>query len=276
MYGQIVPKNYQHLRAIIGVAPPWHMDQAPHVDFVRRIVDGKSVDGSPYHEYIHRVHGEQAETVIKKTTDGVLDKLKGITTAIEVEAGSVLDGNHRVAVSIVTGCPLQAKFVAPYQTIHYPFSPSIQGRRHTVDITSFYKFSGKSVLELGTSNCTHAVMMARAGARSVIAVDRRLTSSAWEVVRRWKYEEVIQLRVQEIDSFEIEDEYEVVLLMSVAKYLAQGTIERLTKGKDVLFESHIEGDPHPPTEHKWQHIGQTEYSVAEPNRRRDIWLGQSR
>ncbi len=188
---------------------------------------------------------------------------------IDVERNSVLDGNHRVAVHLVAGVPITLRWRAPYQTVQFPVGV-VPGRRSGGRVLPVL-VRGKTVLDIGCCDGMMSVAALHAGATSVVSVDRDLRSTTWQLRNAWGYANRMDIRVLNADDLEVQD-VDMVFAFSVIQHIGLRNFVRLTEGRECVLETHHEGAELPDSGHEWERLGHTQYSVAEPDRRRDLYL----
>ena len=278
-YGQIGPSNYMALLSHYGHEPPWSMNNSPHISFVRAIVDGVDISKTPYADYIKRVH-EDADGKILERREAVASLILSGILRVDVQVDSVVDGNHRYAVSNVLGREVIRNTITPYQTVEYGVGEVFNGRRSCGGRLDEVDVSGRVVLDLGCSIGMNSVSVAKRGAAHVYAVDVNLTSSSWKLRDSWGLQKRITFLPMDICKIKAEDNFlkdcSLVLAMSIHRHIGTGVLESLIKGKDCLYETHYHGDSHPNTGHNWKLMGEVPYSVADNVNVRDVWYGKAR
>lgn len=272
-YGQIRPCNYKALRSHYGHEPPWPMDCAPHVSLVEAVLVGTDPRATPYFRYLLGHHGEDADDVLARQVGVVGRLLDAPSLVVEVEHESVLDGNHRTAVCLVTGKPLRTNPHAPYQTVEFP-NHTVEGRRFGDRRISDYDFRGKRVLDLGCNAGMLSIHALQAGASEVVAVDQDLRSTTWQLRDAWGFQDKMSIVVSKIEDLQPVDA-DVVLAFSVVAHADPTSFAMLVSGRDCILETHISGEEPPPTGHEWTRISTSRYSRELPNLQRDIYLGRA-
>lgn len=288
-YGQIRPANYEALLAHYGHEPPWPMDRCPHISLVQAVIDATPVVDTAYFTYLRRCHGEDARSMLERQDMLVRMFLDCGGLSVQVEHESVLDGNHRAAVALVTGRPPTIASSQPYQTLVYPIGQDLEpfdlgwlrgharkfihvdGRRlEGRDIP--YDVDGKCVLDLGCAQGMMSITALLQGASHVVAVDADLRSTTWRVRDAWGFTDrmsIIPARVEDLDEIEVD----VVLAYSIERHVDPQAFARVLRGRVCVLETHAEGEPPPSTGHVWTFVQKTPYSRADPQRRRDVYVG---
>lgn len=271
-YGQIRPSNYSALRHIYGCAPPWPLAQAPHVDLVQALLEGRDPGKTVFADYLRITKRPE---LLRKRVVALEAMLAGdVRLEAEVCCDCVLDGNHRAAVALATGRPLTLRESPPYQTIRTP-TRYVEGRRLEGRLPDAYDFHGRCVLDLG---CSHGMYSAEAlarGAMRCLLVDHELTSDTWRVMdeatggaHNWS------VNVATADSLPAAGPGWTVLALSVVQHIGVPTLARLAHGRDIILETHSDGPPPETGGHRWTLLGTTPYSRLEPTRVRRLYLGR--
>lgn len=275
-YGQI-RDNYTSLLSHYGHEPPWPMYRSPHVDLVEAVRDGK--DPEAYCRYLSG-HHDDPEPVVEEQVGRVAAMLKEPEQYAKIKAGCVADGNHRVAVAIVTGCPLNVEDEKPYQEIIFPGGARIPGRRETSSRWPIpYDFRGRIVTDLGCSEGMNAVMACLHGADRAEAYDRDLTSATWYAIAAWGVSvnvTVYDLAGPAHPRFYVPADRRVVLALGIAHHLRPERFAEIVRDSDVIWEGRTEESEPPDTGHAWRLAMTVPYSVAEPERHRRVYIGVSK
>jgi 2-polyprenyl-3-methyl-5-hydroxy-6-metoxy-1,4-benzoquinol methylase len=245
------------------------MERSPHISLVEAVVAGVSARSTPYHQYLQRTHRGAADESLDRQTGVVHELLQAKSLTVDVEHESVLDGNHRTAVHIVTGVPLETRTHRPYQTVTFP-GFEVQGRRYGG--RDMPDLRGKRVLDIGCADGMMSVAALQNGATSVLSVDQDLRSTTWQLRDAWDFTNRMEIRVMHVEALEAQ-EVDVVLAFSVVHHIGVESFVRLTHGRECVFETHSEGDAPPDSGHRWEKTGTSTYSCAEPTRVRDLYYG---
>jgi hypothetical protein len=171
----------------------------------------------------------------------------------------------------VRGQKLLHNEAQPYQTISTPhmFFP---GRRLDDRWPLDYDFTDKTVLDLGARDGMNSIRALEHGASRCILVDHDYTSLTWHVIDDCGVRN--RCTVLPADARELPpQECDVVLAFSVVAHIGTEALIGLAHGKDVLLETHGETDQPPDTGHRWRWLKSVSYSRAEPDRKRNIYLG---
>lgn len=273
LYGQIRPNNYEVLLDLYGHEPPWPMACSPHISLVEAVLQGSGVAKTAYFEYVRRTHGPSTAHTVERQTKLVAHLLKGNAyDPVNIEHDSVLEGNHRVAVAIMTDSPLKAEIRFPYQTLEFP-DEIVAGRRLGDRQIPMEDLDGKTVLDLGCAQGMMSIQALRQGAASVVAVDADLLSTTWQLRDAWGFKDKMKIVVSQIE--DIPDiEADVVLVYSAIRHMPESAFRRHTTGRICVLETHSQDEPLPNTSHAWKFIGRVPYSRIEPDKFRDLWVGR--
>ncbi len=271
-YGQIRPTNYQALFDHYDHAPPWPMDRAPHISLVTAVLNGTDITRTAYCDYLIKTHGDDWLPTLHRQRSVVEELLQAPEHTVQVQYDSVINGNHRTAVCLVTGKTLHREQQPTYQTLELP-DCVVKGRR-LGDRTVDYDFTGKRVIDLGCNDGMLSIYALACGASAVVAVDADLCSTTWQVRNAWNAQDRMLIDVANIDTWEGPPDADVVMAFSVMKYLDPAHFSKLIHGRDCILESHMSGEAPPSTGHNWTKIGTSPYRRAQPDLTRDIFLGK--
>jgi SAM-dependent methyltransferase len=184
----------------------------------------------------------------------------------------IVDGNHRAAIALALGRPLDAYLVPfeliffrylapseyygsghggrPYQTIYYREQPVILGRRTDIfqrlDLIPQDVLAGASVLDVGANFGMNALAAAWRGAFSVLGLEQsgQLANTATRLaVLNELYPRVTFRRFDvDTDSLDPHARFDVCFMLSVFAHLRDpGRLHRIVENnirKWVIFEGH--------------------------------------
>lgn len=274
-FGQIRPHNVSWLREFYGHAPPWPIDELPHVDFVQRVLNRADYMDGPYANYIRSTHAmNEAELAIRSKAAVIMSlSCSSHVPHVSVCLDSVLDGNHRLALSIVTGKPITVDEQLPRQTLRWP-DGSMNSGRMPEDRLMDIDLAGLRVVELGSAEGMVSINALQHGAAHVTAVDKTMTATPWRLREAWGVTDRMDIVVADIEKMHVMD-CDFVIAQSVAAHLSPSALRLWLTGRRCFVEMHSAVDPPPPTPHDWVTLPPSRYSALKEHEglTRTVYLG---